>query len=70
MAEMIAQFIMEAQVTAKIGAEAHERTPERTTQSQRISRAALGHAAGDDDVERSKSAGGRLRAEFHRAPKA
>lgn len=31
MAEMIAQFIMEAQVTAKIGAEPHERTPERTT---------------------------------------
>jgi putative transposase len=31
MAEMIAQFIMEAQVAAKIGAEPHERTPERTT---------------------------------------
>jgi transposase-like protein len=31
MAEMIAQFIMEAQVTTKVGAEPHERTPERTT---------------------------------------
>ena len=31
MAEMIADFMMEAEVTAKIGAEAHERSAERTT---------------------------------------
>jgi transposase-like protein len=31
MAEMIADFIMEAEVTAKVGAEPHERSPERTT---------------------------------------
>ncbi|MBI5085802.1 MAG: transposase [Acidobacteria bacterium] len=32
MAEMIADFVMEAEVTAKVGAEPHERSPERTTQ--------------------------------------
>ncbi len=31
MAEMIADFVMEAEVTAKVGAEPHERSPERTT---------------------------------------
>lgn len=31
MAEMIADFVMEAQVTANVGAEPHERTAERTT---------------------------------------
>jgi transposase-like protein len=31
MAEMIADFVMEAEVTAKVGAEPHERNPERTT---------------------------------------
>lgn len=31
MAEMIADFVMEAEVTAKVGAEPHERTPERVT---------------------------------------
>ncbi len=31
MAEMIADFMMEAKVTAKVGAEVHERGPERTT---------------------------------------
>ena len=31
MAEMIADFVMEAEVTAKIGAEAHQRSAERTT---------------------------------------
>lgn len=31
MAEMIADFVMEAEVTAKVGAGPHERTPERTT---------------------------------------
>ena len=28
MAEMIADFVMEAQVTARVGAEPHERTPD------------------------------------------
>jgi len=31
MAEMIADFVMEAKVTAKVGAEPHERSAERTT---------------------------------------
>jgi hypothetical protein len=31
MAEMIAAFLMEAEVTAKVGAEPHERSAERTT---------------------------------------
>jgi len=31
MAEMIADFVMETEVTAKVGAEPHERSPERTT---------------------------------------
>jgi putative transposase len=31
MAEMIADFMMEAEATGKVGAEAHERSPERTT---------------------------------------
>lgn len=31
MAEMITDFMMEAEVTAQVGAEAHERSPERTT---------------------------------------
>jgi len=31
MAEMIADFLMEAEVTAKVGAERHERSAERTT---------------------------------------
>ena len=31
MAEMITDFVMEAEVTAKIGADAYERTPERVT---------------------------------------
>ncbi len=31
MAEMIADFVMEAEVTAKVGAEPHERSPERIT---------------------------------------
>jgi len=31
MAEMITEFLMEAEVTAKVGAEPHERSPERTT---------------------------------------
>jgi transposase-like protein len=31
MAEMIADFVMETEVTAKVGAEPHERNPERTT---------------------------------------
>jgi transposase-like protein len=31
MAEMIADFVMEDEVTAKVGAEPHERNPERTT---------------------------------------
>ena len=36
MAEMIADFMMEAEVTAKIGAEAHERSAERTTYRNRF----------------------------------
>jgi putative transposase len=32
MAEMIADFVMDAEVTAKVGAEPHARSPERTTQ--------------------------------------
>jgi len=31
MAEMIPDFMMEAEVTAKVGAEVHERSPELTT---------------------------------------
>ncbi len=31
MAEMITDFVMEAEVTAKVGAEPHERSAERTT---------------------------------------
>src|SRR5260370_12352503 len=31
MAELLTDFVMEAEVTAKIGAEPHERTAERTT---------------------------------------
>ena len=51
MAEMITDFVMEAEVTAKVGAAPHERSEERTDPSQWIPRAALGHAAGVVVVE-------------------
>jgi transposase-like protein len=36
MAEMIADFMMEAEVTAKVGAEPHERSAEPTTHRNRF----------------------------------
>jgi hypothetical protein len=66
MAEILTDFLMEAEVTAKIGAAPHERSEERST-PERASGAAVGHALGNDDAERAKTSRGRICAKFHRA---
>ena len=60
MAELIADFVMEAEVIARLGAGLYERTPERTMYRKWIPRAAMGRAPGDAGVESSEVARGRL----------
>jgi len=56
MAEMIADFVMEAEVTQKIGAEPHERSDERSGYRKWAPRATLGYAAGHAEPEGAEAA--------------
>jgi len=64
-AEMITDFVMEAEVTERIGAAPHEPSDERVTHRNGASRTALGHTLGDSAIASAEAARGRLRAELH-----
>ena len=64
MAEMITDFVMEAEVSAEIGAEPYERAAECTTQRNGYrERYAAWHA----ELAGAESAGGRLHPQLYRA---
>ena len=58
MAEMITDFVMEAEVTERVGAEPHERSEERVTyrNGHRERRWALGYAFGHTAVASAEAA--------------
>ena len=69
MAELLTDFAMEAEVTAKVGAAGHERAPERPDVPQRAPRSTRGYATRHAADAGSEATRGWLRAELHRARK-
>ena len=67
MAEMIADFMMEAEVTAKVGAEPHERSADRTTHRNGFRDRRWDTRLGTLSLKVPKL---RLRTELHRTPQA
>jgi len=59
-ARVFSEALMELEVTRHVGAERHERTPERTGQRVPLPRAGVGHAGRDAGTVRAARAGWEL----------